>query len=346
MSELTPDTQGAQPAESATVETQGAQPAVDSSALEAELENLDAAGLARALGFDADDAGTPETDTEDQPATPPAEESSEQDPDAESETDAQDPPEEEAKHTVNRRRLSVTGLPDQDRELTAAAIAMVREGKAATIVDAIHALTGASQATQPSEAEAANTQPEPQAPPPPTLLELEARFEQASEELADAIRDFDQEKQIELNKEIALLNRKILKAEQVEETRMEQAQSWEQTYQAAVNEMETKYADLLDDDSSPFADWLDDKVAAAQARRDPAINDPRFIVAFADEIAARVSKTAAPGKAPAPVPPRPASTVGTSVAPAHKAKPQISTRQAEEFIEKADSATLAKALWG
>lgn len=345
MSELTQDMQGAEPAESDMVETQGAQPA-DTAALEAELDSLDSVGLARALGFEVDEAATtPETPDDTPPADPsdetPTDEPGEQ-PDAPEET----PAEEDPKPAGNRRRLSVTGLPDQDRELTAAAIAMVREGKAANIVEAIGSLTGAPPAA-PAAADAAdgNTPPEPP-PAPPTLLDLEARFDQASEELADAIRDFDQDKQIALNKEIALLNRAILKAEQAEETRMSQAQSWEQTYQAAVDEMETKYADLLDDDSSPFADWLDDKVAAAQARRDPAMSDPRFILAFADEIAARVSKTASPGKAPAPVPPRPATTVGATVAPSHKSKPQITTRQAEEFIEKASADTLAKALWG
>lgn len=338
MSETTQDMQGAEPAESALADDVGVKPA-DSAALEAEIENLDHAGLAKVLGFDVDDAATtPETLLE----TPPA------DPEV-AETPAGEEPkenhaEEGPKPGANRRRLSVSGLPDQDRELTAAAIAMVREGKAATIVEAITSLSG--QAADPAASDNHADDPFEPAPAPPTLLELETRFEEASEELANAIRDFDQEKQIELNKEIALLNRQILKAEQAEEARMTQEQSWEQTYQAAVDEMETKYADLLDDDSSPFGDWLEDRVEAAKARRDPAMTDPRFIIAFADEIAARVSKTASYGKAPAPVPPRPASTVGVTVAPSHKSKPQITTRQAEEFIEKANADTLAKALWG
>ena len=339
MSEHTQDPQGEQPAIDAPEVPVSEQPQ-DTTALEAELENLDAAGLAKALGFEVSDEAP--TDEEEAPETKPEETAPEEEP-GEQPADEEEAEPEEPK-PVNRRRLSVTGLPDEDRELTAKAIAMVRDGQAATIIEAITALSGAP-ASQKEPTDAFDEDPAPQPQAPPTLLELEARFDAASEELAESIREFDQDKQIALNKEIALLNRQILRAEQAEDSRKVEVSHYQNDYQAAVDEMETKYAELLDDENSPFADWLDDKVEAARARQDPALSDPRFIVEFADQIAKQVSRVPAAKAAPTPVPARPFKASGTAVAPAHKAKPQLTSRQAEEFIEKASADVLAAALW-
>lgn len=349
MSDQLLDPQGAEPANVPPSEPAGAEPQ-NTEAFAVELESMDSNELAKALGFSVSD----DTDPNDTPAAPDpgAKEPNPDVPGAQPEpTDPQAPePKGEEHKAVTRRRLSVTGLPDEDRALTAKAIDLVREGKAANIAEAILSLSGGtpaqSQASQPdptNPSAEADPQPAPQAPP--TLLELESRFEKANEELADAIRDFDQDKQIELTKEIQLLNRQILRAEQAEESLKAQVSNYQSDYQDAVTEMETKYADLLDDEESPFADLLDDKVEAARARKDPALSDPRFILSFADQIAAMVTKGVQP-KAPAPVPQKPAKPVGAAVAPSHVSKPQLTGRQVEEFIQKAPTEVLAAALWG
>lgn len=326
------DKLGEQPAEliDDSASEQLAESPVDFSA---EIETLEIDGLAKALGFDGSEVEEPETLPED----------GEQPSDIVPEL-----PLEQKPANNNRRRLSTTGLADADRDLTASAIAMVRDGKASSILEAIQSLTSntehAGNEQQPSDGENPTNDQLPNAPQ--TLIDLEARFEQANEEMADAIREFDQDKQVALNKEIALLNRQILKAEQAEEQASKQAHGWEQNYQAAVERMEEKYAELLDDDTSPFADWLDDKVAAAKSRNDPAMRDPNFILQFADEIAAYVKPASASTKTPAPLPPRPLVTMGSNVAPSNKSKAQLTTRQSEQYIQQASADVLEKALWG
>lgn len=345
MSEQTQNTQGEEPAIDVPEVPVSEQPQ-DTAALQVEIENASPEELAKALGFDTSE----ETPTDD----PPQKQGDQPDnddpsgsgaqPDAVKEpVSVQQPPEEKQ---VNRRRLSVTGLADEDRDLTAKAIAMVREGKATTILQAMTTLAAEKDAFATSDDPNAGSVNDSQTQAHPTLIDLEARFDAASEELAEAIRTFDQDKQIELNKEIAILNRQILRAEQAEAVRKAQVSSYQEDYAAAVTEMETKYADLLDDEDSPFADWLDDKVEAAKARRDPALSDPTFILKFAEQIASQVAKVSPSLKTPTPVPPRPTKVVGAAVAPAHKSKPQLTGRQAEEFIQKASSDVLAAALWG
>jgi hypothetical protein len=234
--------------------------------------------------------------------------------------------------------------------MNAAAIAMVREGQAGTLLEAMQILAGHSTTPAPSNDDGETRQPstpEEQPEAPPTLLELEARFDSANEELADAIREFDQDKQIQLTKEINTLNRRILKAEQAEVETQQQVTGYKAEYLTAVDEMETKYADLLDDENSPFSDLLDDKIEAAKARRDPSLSDPRHILAFADQIANTVLKvqSQAPRKEAGPVPARPKTVVG-GLAPSHKVKAQLTGKQAEEFIENASKEVLAAALWG
>lgn len=337
MNEQPQDPQGEQPATDAPEVPVSEQPQ-DTTAIEAQLEAMNTNELAKALGFETSEEA-PAAD-EQQPKGQAPEEASPETPGAQPESDGAEKP-------VNRRRLSVTGLPDEDRDLTAKAIALVREGKATTILQAMTSLAGGQQDAfaTPDDGFAGDPAPTPQAAP--TLLELEARFEAASEELADSIRTFDQDAQIALNKEISLLNRQILRAEQAESVQKVNVSNYQQDYADAVTAMETKYAELLDDEDSPFADWLDDKVEAARARRDPALSDPQFILTFADQIAAQVSKVnPQQAKAPLPVPPRPTKVVGAAVAPAHKSKPQLTGRQAEEFIDKAPADVLAAALWG
>lgn len=347
MNEPTQDPQGVEPAIDAPEVPVSEQPQ-DTSAIEAELDNLSPTELAKALGFDTSEEAPTDDETPQPDGQTPAVVAPET-PGAQPEPEIDDPePQTPNEKPVNRRRLSVTGLPDEDRDLTAKAIAMVREGKATTILQAMNSLAGGQQDAfaTPADSNAPAGDPAPTPPATPTLLELEARFDAASEELAESIRTFDQDAQIALNKEISLLNRQILRAEQAEAVQKVNVSSYQQDYADAVTEMETKYAELLDDEDSPFADWLDDKVEAAKARRDPALSDPKFILTFAEQIAAQVSKVNPQATVATPVPPRPSKVVGAAVAPAHKSKPQLTGRQAEEFIDKASSEVLAAALWG
>lgn len=340
MNELN-EIQGAQPDDSATHDDAIASEQLASNTIDfaSEIEKLSNDELAAALGFET--SGIEITQPEDKGGGKPPEEPETVQPESPEETS-------EPKSTIRRQRLSISGLADTDRDITAAAIALVREGKASSIIEAVQSLAPQTNTATERAPELANGEHPPTNNPanaPQTLIALEARFEQANEEMAEAIREFDQEKQVALNKEIALLNRQILRAEQAEETASKQATSWEYEYQDAVNRMEEKYAELLDDDTNPFGDYLDDKVEAAKARKDPALHDPNFILRFADEIAARM-QTAKPAKSPSPLPQRPTIVTGSNVAPSNRSKAQMTTGQIEQFINTASVDVLEKALWG
>lgn len=333
-------------------QAQGEQPVNDDAAtgedINAQLDTMDARELSAALGFDADE-------DDDAPATDEPTATADDDPQAE-EPQPSAQQEEDAHKPINRRRLSVTGLADTDRELAAAAIEMVRKGEAESLPAAIAKLSPKpATATQDPDEEEESPPVEQQAAPEPspTLADLEARFEDASEELAQSIRDFDQDRQIELQKEISLLNRQILRAEQAEVQHQGQVIDYQGQYQEAVEEMEAKYATELDNEDSAFAEMLDDKIEAARARKDPRLSDPRHIIAFADELATRIGMSAQPPSAattkpaPSPVSQPPARRpVGSAISPAGNSKPQLTGRQAESLLEKASTADLSKALWG
>jgi hypothetical protein len=348
MSNPTQDPQGEQPA-AETLETAGTPP-VDTAAIQSEIDNANPEELAKALGFDFTDTDTSQDD-DDPPAqgNPPADSAPGAQPDGEAGQEAAPQTDPDTK-PVSRRRLSVAGLPDAEKELNAKAIDLVREGKAANLFEAMKSLVGDAGSPDPANGDdppAGNDAPDTrQAEAPPTLQQLEDRFETASEELAAAIRDFDQEKQIELNKEIAILNRQILRAEQAEATQKVEVSNYQSEYAEAVTEMESKYAELLDDENSPFADLLEDRIEAAKARRDPALSDPRHVLTIADDLADLLKVAAAPKeRTPVADPPRRAP-VGGGVAPAGKAKVMLTTKQAQDYIEKAPTDVLAAALWG
>lgn len=343
MSEHTQDPQGEEPATDAPVNPSGEQP-VDTAAFHAEIENSNPAELAKALGFDYEEAPIEDGDEPADPApkTEPTEEESEEDPAAgEGEEDEPD-----AK-PVARRRLSVTGLPDEDKELNAKAIALVREGKAANLFEAMKSLVGEGTPAADADEDAADDGDEPADEPdtPPTLDELKQQIADLREERRKAKSDFDTDEEIRLTEAIEDLQIAVVRAEQAEATKKVEVSNYQAEYADAVEAMEAKYADVLDDETNPFADLLEERIEAAKARRDPMLADPKFVLTLADDLAAKLKVgTAKKERAPVSDPPR-ESRVGAAVAPAGKAKPQLTKRQAEEFIDKLPAEKLAEALW-
>ena len=327
---------------------QGEQPA-DNAEINNQIDTSDRSVLAAALGFDTDDDDT----SNEQPAGPdetPAETPDGEQPGAQPEESANGEP---AGNTpVNRRRLSVTGLADEDRELAAQAIDMVRKGEAESLPAAIAKLKPTG--TQQPENHEPGDEPEntPEAPPqPPSLAELKEKIATLREQRKQAALDFDTDEQLRLTEEIEDAQLEMLRAEQAEQSNQSRVADYQSEYAAAVDEMEAKYAAALDDEASPFAEMLDDKIEAARARKDPRLADPRHIIAFADELAIRLGMSAQPPAATratkTPVPPPPArKPVGSAVTPSGTTKPQLTGRQAESLLEKATTADLSAALWG
>jgi len=356
-------TPGEKPAE-ANPESQGAQPAMSKESVEARLETMDGNELATALGFQPDSASPPKQ-AQDEPApnaadsnkkpeesNPAATEQGAQ-PAEKPQEESKDKEEEDGKPTI-RRRLSVTGLSEQDRELTAAAIAMVREGKAKDTAEAFRKLVPAPEGDpfkggdSTPDGKSANPQDKPAArASAPALEQLQQEIDQAEQDLATAIKEYDQDKQIETQTKINRLNRELVKAELDAQAKAEKAQGYEQEYQAAVSDMEAKYADLLNDEGSPFSDMLEDRVIAARATNDPALAKPGYILDFAERIAKALkgSSPKAEKTPPSPVTPPPASPRGSQIAGSGKPASPVTKEQAEIAMQKMSAEDLAKAIW-
>jgi hypothetical protein len=193
------------------------------------------------------------------------------------------------------------------------------------------------------------------APPPASLAQLQERLADLRAQRKEAAANFETDEQIRLTEEIEDTQIAMLRAEQAETVTRANVADYQGQYHAAVDAMEEKYSAYLDDDSSPFAEMLDDKIEAARARKDPRLADPRHIIAFADELAAKLgigaqppAATAAPTapRKPAPIPPPPArAPIGSGVSPAGASKPQLTGRQAEAMLDKVSQEMLAAALW-
>jgi hypothetical protein len=351
MSDTTLPSPGEQPATDAP-NTPGTTPE-EKAALQAKIETISHQDLTKALGFDVDETEPVEDEpnTQDDPATQPGAEPAGE-PETKPAEEAEEAEEPDPKPVVSRRRLSVAGLPDSDKELNAKAIALVRDGKAANLFEAMQSLVEDGAAAG-NDGAAANGDDSPDSEDPPktplTLDEIQSKIASLRAERRQAKADFDADEEIRLTEEIEDLQLAILRAEKAEDRRQAEVSDYQTEYHAAVQEMETKFAELLDDEDSPFADLLEDRIEAAKARRDPALADPRHVLSIADELATmlgRASKAPSQPKARTPIadPPR-REPVGAGVAPSGKTNPTITKAQAEAYIAQAPQETLAAALW-
>lgn len=234
-------------------------------------------------------------------------------------------------------RLSVRFLPLDEQQQMAEALAMVREKKASSVLEALSQLTG-QQHQQP----AANPDPDASSEnnPPPgqtdeTVSAIETRLSELREQRNTARLDYDAEAVDRLNEEIEtemlrLSDAKIQAALQQFQSK-KSAESYQDTYQAAVDQMEAAYPEALDPDSA-FYRALDDKVLAAQARKDPALADPNYILRFAEEVASLVGARKSP---PSPPPTRQHVPFGSQVAPAGATSHRLTPDQARAIIRNA-----------
>lgn len=231
-------------------------------------------------------------------------------------------------------RLRFTALSPEHQAETAEAYRMVRDGEAPDMLAAYQAIRGVQG--QPQHA----AQDQEHAPSPENQQDApNAELDDLNSQLADlrsqrrqARADYDIEAEEELTTQIEDLSRRIAKAEALAEiSHITEAQSrtqWSDQYDAAVDELESKYPDVLDD-NSPFTRLLDAKIKAAKADSDPRLQDPGYVLEFADELAAEI-KAMAPkpsGIRPSPPPSAPRPT-GSAVAPAQNTAQRMSDQQA------------------
>jgi len=276
-----------------------------------------------------------------QPPTQSAQPESEQPPAA-----AEEP--EKIKGRISQRFLP----PDQQLE-NAQAYELVRSKQATDLLDALQQIRGIAKlpaASQPPAAEANPEAPAAQEPPaasqPPasnTVTELEEQLTnlRAQREEAEANYEDPREK-ARIQNQIEDTIRKIARAEAEAERQQAVAGNYQAEYDAAVDELESAYPDVLDENSE-FYKWLDIKITAAEARKDPRLKDPQFILNFAAEINDLLTPKV-PGK-PAPAPTVKAQRpTGAAVAPGHSQAPRPTQDQIKAAINAASTDELLAAL--
>lgn len=328
------DTPGANPALESTVAPVSEQPQ------SRDPEDLSADQLLEMITGNAEPAQVPAqappTPTPDSPE-PPAED--EEEPQA-GPTAASKPP----------GRVSQRFLPAEQQLENAEALALIRDGKATDMLDAlqsIRALKGQPATTPAAQAPPAATPdaPEPQdqtAPASATLAQLEATLADLREQREQAEADYEDPKaKARIQSQIEDTIRQIAKADIDAERQKVQAHSYNAEYQSAVDVLEAQFPESLDEDSQ-FYHLLDDKVTAARARNDAALRDPKFILQFAAEVQALLAPKP-PGK-PASAPPKAARPTGAAVAPGHSQAPRPTQDQIKAAIDNADPDDLLAAL--
>lgn len=242
------------------------------------------------------------------------------------------------------RRIPLGGVPEDQRTLIADATNLIRDGKAATLPEALTMLGHAPQAAATTEPETTQTptqqQPAQQEQTPTSSTEIKAQIVALREQRKTARAEFDTEGELAITDQIEDAQANLFRAEQAEREAATQNRSWEADHETACDRVEAKYQQLEDPDST-FSQALADKVDAAKARKDPAMADPNFIEKFADDVAKMLGLTSPPPPAPkaAALPAK-----GQAVAPGHQTASRPSKSEAETMIHQADDDALDNAI--
>ncbi len=208
-------------------------------------------------------------------------------------------------------------------------------------------LTGA-QPPAAAVAPQAQAEPEP-AVVTPAVSELETQLTALRAERKAAKLDFDHEKDSELTDKIEDLLNEIVYARSAEQVAQVETRNYVSNFNAAVEELEGKYEDALDADPR-FETVLNALKTTAEANGDPRIQNPRYILELADEVADMLGykpgkNTPAPAKKsitpPPAAPARVAKPVGQT-APGHTAVPAISREDAHRLMDGLSDAEMDK----
>ena len=262
-------------------------------------------------------------------------------------------------------RISLRTLPPQERALVAQAVSLFRDGKVASVADALKQLiqsgeNGAPQEQQPPQAAASQqqAQPEPKADTKPTqapvtvdpdVTRITAVLADLREQRAEAVRSYDREKEIDLTRTIEDTVGELSEARASARIREQQQATKNALVKSAVEETYLKYPDSEDPDSF-FSFRLSRELDAYEARYGAISENPAQLLVLAEKVATAL-RTAPKGTAePAPViqqpaPKQEARPLGLG-APGHAAPPRPSREQTLKQIEAASEDDLRTALWG
>jgi hypothetical protein len=320
---------GEQPAATPDPITAGAQPADAPVTADSSLESLSPEQLLAAL--EGAEYGELES-------TDPTDEREEEEPEAPEETpvaEEEAPPADEpvATTTENKplRRLPLGGIEEAQRNEFAEAANLIREGKAKDLAEAVALLRGTTpqDATAPAPTETkADTPPAEQ--PSASVAAIQEQIRQLREQRDEADDNFEKATVRKLTNDIEDLQVALVRAEIAERETRSQAQSWDAAHNAACDQVEAKF-DAFAKADPRFYQLLEDRRTAMEARNDPALKDPAFIIAEAEKIAALLgfNKPAPPAPKTKPVTPN-----GQDIAPSHQSAARISRPEASRMIQE------------
>jgi len=350
MTDTNPSVPGGQPTPQ-TVDTPaaGAQPQGD---LRTAISGMDAEAMASIMdSLEAGDTVTlpqPEV-TPPTPTTPPAGEQPAEETPPEPVTPPEEvPPTEPQEPTTPKgppNRLSTRALEDADKRKLADALDLVRQGQAPDIATAILQLTPQAEPAAPAETTpAAPPTPVQQTEAPPEIAEIKSKIASLREQRTKANEEYLAPEVDRLTNEIEELNLDLIRSESAARELQSRRQSYQSGYFAAVDAVEAMYPELNEESevfNPDFSEMLTDRIEAAKSRRDPALADPNFIVAFAEKTAKALGIQKATDTKPAPripAPPKPTVVkppVGSSVAPGHTPAARPTADQIQSLIKEA-----------
>lgn len=267
-------------------------------------------------------------------------------------TEPQEPP--QAAQPLDR--ISLRSLHPDDRLLIAQAKDLVRDGKAASIADAIMSLKPGPGTQQPAPAaqEPAATNPAP-AEPAATAQEDQS-VAQITQQIADlrakrvvAVQEFDREAEINLTSEIEDALAALAEAKSQAAIQQREATTQEQAAQAVIEEIYVAHPEA-EDPKSFFSYRMSQEIDEYEAAHGSISRHPQQLRAIAQKVATELGKGApAPQPAatpqPAVVPRQQARPIGTA-APGSAAAPRVTPDQVSKLLDSADADTLRTALFG
>ncbi|GAA5117167.1 hypothetical protein JIN84_17810 [Luteolibacter yonseiensis] len=232
------------------------------------------------------------------------------------------------------KRISFNGLPADQQQEIANARDLVRNGDAPDMLAALQILRGtAPVATSTPEATPATAPAT--STTPPDVAAIEAKIAELSEQRDKANDDYDRDTARQLEAEIRVQERLLVRAEITAEQQQQAAVSYQAAYDKAVDQLEERFPAVLDE-TSEFYQILNDRVIAAKHRNDPMLQRPDFILEMAEKLDATLNpKPTTPG----PIPPKsdtvPEQRMGMQVAPAHTAAPRLNAVETDALIKNA-----------
>jgi translation elongation factor P/translation initiation factor 5A len=233
--------------------------------------------------------------------------------------------------TENRplRRLPLGGIEEAQRNEFADAAALIREGKAKTLAEAVNLLRGDDpQETTPAATDRIDTPPVGQVPASVAAIQDQIATLREQRDIADD--EFDKPEVRKLTNQIEDLQIELVRAEMAEEKISAVIRDWDNQHNEACDEVEEKFNDFAKVNPA-FYDLLETKRVALEANNDPSLRDPRFIVKEAEKIAAILGWNK-------PVTPAPKAKAGTpngqDLAPAHQSAARITRAEAQRAIHE------------